>query len=232
MTTSFDDDAGRPQLPEAVRPAGVAAKDFAYQYVKRLILDLTLPPGHIVTEMDIASVTGLSRTPVREAFLRLDAEKLIELLPRRGAYVTLVTARHVRELSKTRLVLELHAAQEIVSHRIETAEVLFPLVEEQEQLLTERATYPELVACDRAFHTAIVAAVGNTVLTDVYRSLGDRQQRTGVTSFSLIPGRVEVAAPQHRRIAEALKRFELGEAEDALREHLERFAPELDRFLP
>jgi DNA-binding GntR family transcriptional regulator len=87
------------------RPVDEPAKDFVYGYIKDLILDLTLPPGHIVTEMDIAGVTGLSRTPVREAFLRLDAERLIQLIPRRGALVTTVTARQIRELSKTRLIL-------------------------------------------------------------------------------------------------------------------------------
>ncbi|HEX3778922.1 MAG TPA: GntR family transcriptional regulator [Pseudonocardiaceae bacterium] len=222
----------RPQLPVVARPADVPAKDFAYSYIKDLILDLTLPPGHIVTEMDVATVTGLSRTPVREAFLRLDAERLIQLIPRRGALVTVVTARQIRELSKTRLVLELHAAQEIVANRIEVAETLFPLIEKQETLLAQGVGYPEVVACDRAFHTAIISAVGNTELTELYRSMGDRQQRTGVTSFSAVPGRAEVAAPHHRRIAEALKRFDLAEAEDALREHLERNAPDLERYLP
>src|ERR1700761_6950428 len=107
----------RPRLPVVARPADEPAKDFAYRYIKGLILDLPLPPGHIVTEMDIAGVTGLSRTPVREAFLRLDAERLIQLIPRRGALVTTATGRQVRELSRTRLVLELHAVQEIVATR-------------------------------------------------------------------------------------------------------------------
>ncbi len=224
--------ADRPRLPVVARPADEPAKDFAYRYIKDLILDLTLPPGHIVTEMDIATVTGLSRTPVREAFLRLDAERLIQLIPRRGALVTTVTARQIRELSKTRLVLELHAAQEIVANRIEVADTLFPLVEQQAELLADGAGFREVIAVDRAFHTAIVAAVGNTELTELYRSMGDRQMRTGVASFTNIPGRAETAVPHHRRIAEALKRFDLDDVENALRDHLERNAPDLERYLP
>ncbi|OLT07703.1 hypothetical protein BJF90_13560 [Pseudonocardia sp. CNS-004] len=107
-----------------------------------------------------------------------------------------------------------------------------PLVDRHQELLTAGAGNAEMVACDRAFHIAIVSAVGNTELTDLYRSMGDRQQRTGVTSFSLIPGRAEIAVPHDRRIAEALKRFDLDEAEEALREHLERLAPDLERYLP
>jgi DNA-binding GntR family transcriptional regulator len=224
--------ADRPRLPVVARPSDAPAKDFAYRYIKELILDLTLPPGHIVTEMDIAGVTGLSRTPVREAFLRLDAERLIQLIPRRGALVTTVTARQIRELSKTRLVLELHAAQEIIANRIEVADTLFPLVEQQAELFADGVGFREIVAVDRAFHTAIIAAVGNTELTELYRSMGDRQMRTGVTSFTNIPGRAETAVPHHRRIAEALKRFDLDDVENALRDHLERNAPDLERYLP
>lgn len=85
------------------RPPKTPAKDFAYDYVKRLIVDLVVAPGTLITEKDIAEATGLSRTPVREAFLRLDAEKLIQLFPRRGAWITPVTVRQIRELSRTRL---------------------------------------------------------------------------------------------------------------------------------
>lgn len=231
MSSSYSP-ADRPRLPVVARPVDEPAKDFAYRYIKELILDLTLPPGHIVTEMDIATVTGLSRTPVREAFLRLDAERLIQLIPRRGALVTTVTARQIRELSKTRLILELHAVGEIVANRIQVADTLFPLVDKQAELFADGVGFRELVAVDRAFHTAIVAAVGNTEMTELYKSMGDRQMRTGVTSFTSIPGRAESAVPHHRRIAEALQRFDLADAENALRDHLERNAPDLERYLP
>lgn len=222
----------RPDLPVVVRPPDVPAKDFAYQYVKALIVDLTLPPGDIVTEMDIAGVTGLSRTPVREAFLRLDAERLIQLLPRRGALVAPVTARQIRELSRTRLALELYAVRELHERRIPVAESLWPLVHKQRALLDDGAPYPEIIACDREFHATLVRAVGNTVLAELYESMGDRQQRTGVAAFMAQPGRAEFAVEHHRQITEALEREDLAGAEAMLREHLDRHTDELDRYLP
>ncbi|MDT7607159.1 MAG: hypothetical protein QOG96_1662 [Pseudonocardiales bacterium] len=222
----------RPDLPVVARPPDVPAKDFAYQYIKALIVDLTLPPGDIVTEMDIAGVTGLSRTPVREAFLRLDAERLIQLLPRRGALVAPVTARQIRELSRTRLALELYAVRELHERRIPVADQLWPLVHKQRALLDDGAPYPEIIACDREFHATIVRAVGNTVMTELYASMGDRQQRTGVAAFMAQPGRAEFAGEHHERIAEALERADLAGAEEMLREHLDRHTDELDRYLP
>jgi DNA-binding GntR family transcriptional regulator len=222
----------RPDLPVQQRPSDVPAKDFAYQYVKRLIVDLILPPGDIITEMDIANVTGLSRTPVREAFLRLDAERLIQLLPRRGALVAPVTARQIRELSRTRLALELYAVRELHERRIPVADQLWPLVHRQRALLDEGAPYPEIIACDREFHSTIVRAVGNTVMSELYASMGDRQQRTGVAAFMAQPGRPEFAVEHHRLIVEALQREDLAGAEEMLRLHLDRKNDELDRYLP
>lgn len=222
----------RPELPVVRRPADATATDFAYGYVKRLIVDLTLPPGDIVTEMDIATVTGLSRTPVREAFLRLDAERLIQLLPRRGALVAPITARQIRELSRTRLALELYAVQEVHGRRIAVAGELWPMVRRQRTLTVRGAGYPEIIACDREFHTAIVRAVGNTELTELYTSMGDRQQRTGVAAFMAQPGRAEIAVEHHQRIVEALERHDLDATQDLLREHLDRHAEDLERYLP
>lgn len=232
MSASFTDTPSPPRLPSAQRQPGTPAKDFVYDYVKRLIVDLVLPPGHIVTEMDIANVTGVSRTPVREAFLRLDAERLLKLLPRRGAQVTIVTARQIRELHTTRLVLELHAAKEIAARQVDLAERLYGLIDEQQSLMDSGAGYPEVVACDRRFHTAIVAAIGNTELTELYRSIGDRQQRTGVVAFTVQPGRAEMALGQHRDIANALSRFDFPAVEAALTEHLDRHSWDLERYLP
>lgn len=232
MSAPFASTGSPPVLPEASRPADQPAKDFVYHYVKQLIVDLVLPPGHIVTEMDIAKVTGLSRTPVREAFLRLDAERLLQLLPRRGALVTEVTARQIRELSTTRLVLEQYAVREIVERNVDVSGVLLPLIDKQRALLADRAGYPEVIACDREFHTSIIRAVGNTELTELYCSMGDRQQRTGVVAFSVQPGRAEMAVEHHQRLADALGRGDLADAQAALREHLDRHAWDLERFLP
>ncbi|WP_020672931.1 GntR family transcriptional regulator [Amycolatopsis nigrescens] len=232
MTASFAAAPTPPELPETRRPADVPAKDFVYDYVKRLVVDLTLPPGHIVTEMDIAKVTGVSRTPVREAFLRLDAERLLQLLPRRGALVTTVTARQIRELHTTRLVLELHAVREIITQEIDISADLQKLIDEQQALMDAGSGYPAVVACDREFHNTIIRAVGNTELAHLYGSMGDRQQRTGVVAFSVQPGRAEMALGHHRQIAEALGRFDGATAEAAMREHLDRHSWDLERYLP
>jgi hypothetical protein len=96
-------------LPLATRSDGQNATSFVHDYLKNLILDLVIPPDTIVTEMQVATATHLSRTPVREAFLRLHEERLVELIPRGGTLVPRITSRQVRELYETRLLHEMHA---------------------------------------------------------------------------------------------------------------------------
>jgi DNA-binding GntR family transcriptional regulator len=219
-------------LPPAQRPSSLPAKDYVYGYVKGLIVDLVLAPGSLTTEMEIAGATGVSRTPVREAFLRLDAEGLLRLLPRRGAVVAPVTVRQVRELNETRLVLEAHAAREACAQRLDVATPMRELLDRQTAMLEEGSRLPEIVACDRQFHTALVGAVGNTVMTDLYVTLGDRQQRLGTAAFSAVPGRPERALAQHAQIVEALARFDADRATAVLADHLRTATAELERYLP
>lgn len=219
-------------LPLASRNDRQNATNFVHEYLKNLILDLVIPPGTTVTEMQVATATGLSRTPVREAFLRLHEERLVELIPRGGALVSSITSRQVRELYETRILHEMHAVEAICRHRISTEAQLFPLVEQQARLEAEEAEAPALIKVDRLFHSTIVAAAGNTVLSTVYDSLGDHQQRIGVLSFSLDRSRSTLANVQHRELATALRQYDLEAARAALHEHLVMGEQGIERLLP
>ncbi|NYJ76487.1 GntR family transcriptional regulator [Allobranchiibius huperziae] len=222
------DDGG---LPRVRRPDGVNATTFVHSYLKQLILDLKVSPDTLLTEMDVANATGLSRTPVHEAFLRLHEERLVDLLPRRGALITQITARQVRELYDVRLLLETHAARLICQERIDQGDKLVSLVNEQNELYQRGADAPALIAVDRQFHSTILALAGNTVMATVNDSLGNHHQRTGVLSFTLDRDRCRTAVEQHRHITTALADFDLATAERSLREHLVLGERELERLL-
>jgi DNA-binding GntR family transcriptional regulator len=222
---------GDGDLPEARRPAGMNATIFVHGYLKQLILDVAIPPDTLLTEMDVAKATGLSRTPIHEAFLRLHEERLVDLLPRRGALVPRITARQVRELYDVRLLLESRAAEIICTDRVPSADKLTALCDEQDGLDRRGAPVPELIAVDRQFHSALIGLAGNTVMSTVNDSLGDHHQRTGVLSFTLDRQRCRIAVEQHRRIADALSRFDFPSARAGLEEHLVVGERELERLL-
>jgi DNA-binding GntR family transcriptional regulator len=218
-------------LPAADRPDGQNAAAFVHAYLKEQILDLVLEPGTVITEMDVAKAVRVSRTPIHEALLRLHEERLVELLPRRGALVPWVTARQVRELYEVRLLLESRAVEVICDEEIPVANSLMQTCDEQEELDRAGASPAKLIRVDRKFHSILIDAAGNTVMGMVNDSLGDHNQRTGVLSFSLDPHRCERAVAQHREIAESLAVFDVGGAKEGIERHLVAGGRELERLL-
>lgn len=220
-------------LPPAIRDTGEAAPDFVYKYLKELIVTLEVTPRTVITEMMVASAVDVSRTPVRQAFLRLAAERLIEIVPRRGAVVTPISLRQLRELADTRAVLEEHSAKVICERRLEIASQLDHWVERQK--FATSAPVPnelEVMQADRSFHQAIVFALGNTELSTLYQSLGDRQMRTGIALFRANPARMKMALDHHVRIVDALRTGDAEQAQKEIREHLLGSLGGLEMYFP
>jgi DNA-binding GntR family transcriptional regulator len=92
-----------------------SAAERAYRHTKERILSGELLGGSMVTEGDVSSALGISRTPVREGFLRLQAEGLLQLHPKRGALVVPVSPGEVGAVLEARELLENHAPGKLVA---------------------------------------------------------------------------------------------------------------------
>ena len=119
-----------------------SAADRVYAQVKHDILAGDLPGGAFVTEGALAAQTGVSRTPVREALLRLEGEGLVRLYPKKGALVSPPTADEARDVLEARIVIEEWAARTVWPRR---AELLDDLADELEAALRERVEVERLV---------------------------------------------------------------------------------------
>src|SRR4051794_12919907 len=160
-----------------------SASDRVYSHAKAQILARTYAPHDLLTEGELADAVGVSRTPVREALLRLQAEGLVRLLPKRGALVEPVTPAEVQDVLEVRRLIEAFAVRKAVSAaRPPLLARLGTHLQHMRDALASRdaATYVE---ADRDFHAELVAATGNRILVDLYRSLRDRQLRMGVVNL-------------------------------------------------
>jgi DNA-binding GntR family transcriptional regulator len=191
-------------MTTAERPP--AAKDRAYAYVKERILDGGYPGGELLSEGEVAEALEVSRTPVREAFLLLEAEGLMRLYPKRGALVVPVSPGEVRDLMDTRLLVERDAARRVArdaNRRDRVATELQHLLDLQQEAL-DADDAPAFVRTDRDFHHAIVAAGGNGILTRLSDSLRDRQRRMVATTVARDPALMRRFLDEHRAICEAI----------------------------
>jgi DNA-binding GntR family transcriptional regulator len=111
----------------------MAAADVAYVFAKERILDGRFAGGELISEGDVAAGVGLSRTPVREAFLRLESEGLLRLYPKRGALVVPVSAAEVRHVMETRLLVERFAIERSLPAPAELRAALTASLDEQDR---------------------------------------------------------------------------------------------------
>src|SRR4051812_21008556 len=95
--------------------SAVTGRDRAYEYLKSTVLTDPGVQGEFLSEQEIADNVGVSRTPVREALLMLAAEGLVQLVPKRGAYIAPLTGKELRELVELRGVLERFAAEKALA---------------------------------------------------------------------------------------------------------------------
>ncbi len=216
------DAAATPALPSV----GSAA-DRVYAYAKKAVLERRYAPHDLLTEGELATAVGVSRTPVREALLRLQADGLVRLLPKRGALVLPVTAAEVTDVLETRRLIEAFAVRKAVHGAgPELVVILGAHIEDMRVAMMQRDAHAYMEA-DRDFHAAIVAATGNEIIISVYRSMRERQLRMGVVNLlgdkagTVDPGRMRAMIADHEAILRAVAARTVRAAENAVTAHLD-----------
>lgn len=190
--------------------------DQAYHELRRRILDDDWQPGFQALEEAIARELGMSRTPVREALIRLEREGLVEILPRKGMQVVAISSKDMEEIYEVVTVLEAQAAAKLAKSRPNAA-VLSPLQEAVDAM--EAALRDDdlsaWAAADQSFHTGLLQAAGNERLAQMAMSVQDRIKRARLATLHdrPIPYR---SNDDHQALLEAIK---AGDVEAARRIH-------------
>lgn len=205
--------------------------DTAYAEIKRRILDNEFPSGYSALEPELALSLGISRTPVREALVRLQAEGLVEVVPRRGMRVMPISATEMAHIYQVVTALE-SLALELIAARKPTEAQLKPLIsatKRMEVALTDN-DLPRWARADEDFHRALVELAGNPVLLHDIMHHWDRTHRARMVTLNLRPAPVN-STREHMAMVEALHR---GDAEGAIsinRKHRARGNAELTNIL-
>ncbi|WP_344489377.1 GntR family transcriptional regulator [Streptomyces enissocaesilis] len=212
--------------PVPARPATVPGKrppaaERVYAHIKKGVLDRHYEGGTLLTEGDLADAVGVSRTPVREALLRLEVEGLIKLYPKKGALVLAVSAQEIADVVETRLLVEEFAVRRAVPAPPALVARLEELLEEQKQRALE-GDLAEVAVTDRCFHAEIVRNAGNQILSRLYDQLRDRQLRMGVTIMEAHPDRVAKNITEHAEMLEAIRAGDAEGAAQCVRRHVGR----------
>ncbi len=199
----------------------------AHHAMRRNILDNVWPPGYQKLESEIALELGMSRTPVREALIRLQTEGLVEIIPRRGVRILPVSPQDMAEMYEILTALECLAV-ELVARSHPTEEQLKPLTDATNTM--ERALKKgDLTAwakADEDFHHALVNLSANRMLVAAMLGYWDRIHRARMFTLRLRP--LPVASKrEHRALVEHLRKGDVQAAVEENRLHRKRASREL-----
>ncbi len=215
-----------------VARARTARPQNIYVRLKDAIITGSLRPMERITENKVAASYGLSRTPVREAFRRLEAEGLIQVIPQRGSFVSQPSVEDILEIYQIRMPLECMSAR-VAAERIEDEQLLvLENLVRAEQARVEGRNAERSLRASAEFHGVLYACTRNKRLASFLRDMQRQVHRVRVLWPSTV-ARLEETWKEHAAILAALRARDGAEAERLMRQHLERAqATTLNRILP
>lgn len=175
--------------------------------------------GTFINEQEIAARVGVSRTPVREALLRLAAEDLVQLQPNRGAFIAPVSTEQTRQILQARGVIETWAARHCMAAGTVPLAALAARLREQEALVPEGPD-EEFARLDSEFHVLLVRAAGNPLLHRMYDALHARHVLLGLTAARRHGLQQATVVHEHHAVLDALGSGDADAAEQAIWAHL------------
>jgi DNA-binding GntR family transcriptional regulator len=211
-------------LMELTRLTRQRASDEVYQAMRQGILTHLFKPGERLQVDDIAAKLGVSLTPVRHAIQQLATEGLIEIRPRSGTFVALLTPRDVKETCDLRVAFECLAAETAVecasADQIDEFHRLLSLLKRPVQTSQDRKRHEQ---DNMRFHRLLIECSGNKRLAEMYESLNAHLQIVRVHSRDTDwAERLAVEQAEHGEIVAALEARDLPRLKEALRSHILR----------
>jgi DNA-binding GntR family transcriptional regulator len=223
--------APRKAALHAAEASTTSLVDDAYRTMRERILDNEWAPGHRALEQELALELGMSRTPVREALIRLSKEGLVEVVPRHGMRVLPVSAVDMDEIYQLLGSLEATAA-ELVARRKPPLRDIAPL-EAASRAMDAALKVDDLDAWARAderFHRHLVELCGNRLLAATVYNFWDRAHRARMFTLRLRPKPVH-STREHTDLVRAIRKGDADAAREIHRAHRERGRRELTAIL-
>lgn len=192
-----------------------------YQSIREDILSGRYEQNTELKEAAIGAELGVSRTPVREALRQLELEGLVTIIPNRGAYVNMITAKDVQDIYVLRSMLEglcaRWATENITKEQLEDLEETLCLSEYH----TGKENYEKLYELDSLFHEQLYAASNSRILKHILSDFHDYVKMVRKATISSQTRSVK-STEEHRAIFEAVRARDADQAEALAKQHVKR----------
>lgn len=200
-------------------PAARSAADVVHRRLRDEILSLAREPGATISEKDIAVAHGVSRTPVREALLRLAEERLVEIAPKSGTRVSRIPISALADAMCAREALELMLVRMAAERaRPSTVTGMRAIIEHQRECIASGGA-AEFHAADEALHLAIAEAAAHPGIWAMVLQIKVQLDRVRHLTLPR-PGRIAHVVEEHEEIVEAIAAHDPDRAGRTMHAHI------------
>jgi DNA-binding GntR family transcriptional regulator len=190
-----------------------------YLKLRQEIVTAQLPPGYVLREAELAARFGVSKTPLREAFVRLEKDGFVQIAPYRSAVVAGYSRQDLQEIYEVRELLEGHCAREASAHiSAEDLAALTRVVKDSAAAFSAGDT-DALTALIDEFDVLLYQQSKNSRITAMLDNIRDHVTRIGRLTVA-IPGRLGNSVQEHQAIYDAIAAHDGERAEILLRQHI------------
>jgi len=205
-----------------------------YRFLKDRILKREINAGEKILVEEIAHGLRVSRTPVVNALKMLESDGLVEILPRRGTFVTHLNARDVAELFEIRLIIELHAAEQIFQEgkiNLFLDAIERPMSQMQGAIAEDDyIDYEAFISGDRDMHMNLVRFLNNRRLIQIYSDLNVHMQVARAHYLDTVENALQ-AQREHEDMLNAIQGKDLNALKKALKDHINNVKARIQTLL-
>ncbi len=199
--------------------AGENNKQYAYRVIKNAIMFLELKPGQVVSEIDLAEVLKVSRTPIREVLGKLREENLVEVIPQVGTNVAKINVQLIEEAAFMRYILEKEIMKKACLELPDEAmQLLEHNIRNQELLIGKKENEREFHKLDNEFHYIIYRGLRKENIWLAIKRISTHYNRIRI--LSEMEHSFDDAIEQHKKIVKILKNRQVDQIEKIVEEHI------------
>jgi len=199
----------------------ITGRDEAYEKIKNLLNTGELKAGDVTSVNELIEKLNMSRSPVRDAILRLNDEGIVQVIPRKGIFVSGVFSKDIKDLFQLRLAIELFAVDKIIDYaHYDSLKELDEIIALQEES-AKKGDNESFLSHDEYFHIKMVEILNNERMNKIIQNSREQLALYGFKSLTFHANAIE-SVDEHKKILEAIKQKDRKTARYMLTKHLTR----------
>lgn len=203
-------------------------REYVYRFLKINIVNLDLPPGQNISEQEVATQLKVSRTPVREAFIKLSHENLLDIIPQKGTYISLIDTEQVEESTFVRQTLEYEVIQQACSAF--PADELFQLQSclALQKLCISEKNYYRFFELDENMHAIIFRGCKKGRTWEMLQMMNAHYNRVRVLSLKTKEFKWNQLLEHHQALIKAIQEHDVESGKKTIEMHLNKVVFDLE----